>query len=384
LKRGRPGCAWEPRSSGAANALSKTHFHAPPPGSRSGIADYAGPLHRALAGLGEPAADLYHLGNNGLHAEIYALALEKPGVVVLHDAVLHHFLLGSLTREQYIEEFAFNYGAWRRHLAEELWADRSSAGVDPRYFRYSLLKRVVERSKAVIVHNPGAARIAREHGARNVHVIPHYFEPVALPEYADTARFRDRLGVPPTAVLFGIFGYLRETKRVISCLQAFVKLHAVRNNTALLLAGDPVSGDLRRLLETEAARPAIHRMGHLSKQDLLTAASTIDCCLNLRYPAAGETSGIAIRMMGAGRPVIVTESEESGGLPESAVLRVSPGVAEAAGLFDQMAMVTEFPAVAREIGAQAQRHVLRHHSLDAVAKAYWRVLLHPTLLHPAD
>src|SRR5207253_9475044 len=38
---------------------------------------------------------LYHLGNNALHAAIYRRALDEPGVVVLHDAVLQHFLLRS-------------------------------------------------------------------------------------------------------------------------------------------------------------------------------------------------------------------------------------------------------------------------------------------------
>jgi glycosyltransferase involved in cell wall biosynthesis len=362
---------------GAANALSRNRLHAPPPGSRSGIADYAGPLHRALAAFGGAPLDLYHLGNNGLHADIYRQALERPGVIVLHDAVLHHFLLGSLMREQYIEEFVYNYGEWRRHLAEDLWAERSSAGVDARYFQFSLLKRVVERSRAVIVHNPGAARLAREHGAGNIHVIPHYFEPVAMPDHAETARFREQLGVPQGAVLFGIFGYLRETKRVIPCLRAFRRLHAVRPGTALLLAGEPVSVDLRRLLETEAVDSAIYRMGHLTAEELLTATATIDCCLNLRYPPAGETSGIAIRMMGAGKPVIVTTGEENEDLPATTCLRVSHGAAEAAELFDQMAMVTEFPVLAREIGAQARGHVLQNNSLEAVAEAYWRVLNHP-------
>jgi len=354
--------------------LSSAWHHAPPPRSRSGVADYAETLGSALDRFGRPGVDLYHLGNNALHAGIYRQALEKPGVVVLHDAVLHHFFLGSLTREQYVGEFVFNYGEWRRHLAEELWAERSSSGVDPRYFEYPLIRRVAETSRAVIVHNPGAARMAREHGARDFHVIPHFFEPAALPDHADTARFRQWLGVAQGTTLFGIFGYLRETKRVIPCLDAFRRLHAALPGTALLLAGDAVSTVLGRLLTTAADHPAIHRLGHLSESDLRTAASAIDCCLNLRYPGAGETSGIAIRMMGTGKPVMLTAGEESGAIPPPACLRIPPGVAEAAGLFEYMVMVAQFPGIAKEIGAQARRHILEQHSLEAVGRKYWQVL----------
>ena len=36
---------------------------------------------------------LYHMGNSPVHAEIYELAQRLPGIVVLHDWVLHHFKL---------------------------------------------------------------------------------------------------------------------------------------------------------------------------------------------------------------------------------------------------------------------------------------------------
>ena len=87
-------------------------FHAPLPPARTGVADYAAALLADLGGRGQveiaPArcdVALYHLGNNAQHAAIYRRALERPGVVVLHDAVLHHFLLGSLSRADYIEAF---------------------------------------------------------------------------------------------------------------------------------------------------------------------------------------------------------------------------------------------------------------------------------------
>jgi glycosyltransferase involved in cell wall biosynthesis len=349
------------------------NYFAPPAGSRSGVADYAETLRLALGCQGPIPVPLYHLGNNPLHADIYRLALKNPGVIVLHDAVLHHFLLGSLSRADYIEEFVYNYGEWRRELAPELWAERGSSGTDPRYFRYPMIRRVVEGARAVIVHNPGAAEIAREHGATNVHVIPHFYQPVAV-DRAETAYFRERLGVPQGSTLFGIFGYLRETKRLLPSIQAFRRLYKSNPNTALLIAGEAVSADLNRLLQFEANLPSIHRPGHLSEADFKIAAATVDCCINLRYPAAGETSGIAIRLMGAGKPVILSDDLASSEIPPAACLRVTPGVAETAELFDHMTMVAAFPSIAREIGNAAARHIAEHHSLEKVVRKYRQVL----------
>jgi glycosyltransferase involved in cell wall biosynthesis len=356
-------------------------YHAPAPGTRSGIADYAATLRQALqrlghvtAGAGKADIHLYHLGNNRLHEEIYTQALDTPGVVVLHDAVLHHFMLGTLSHEQYISEWLYNYGEWRRDLGEELWRSRARSAFDPRYFQFPMLRRILERARGVIVHNPGAAAIAAAQGASNVAIIPHFFESNdEVSPVPETARFRERIGVSPRATLFGIFGYLREPKRVLTCIQAFKRLHALRPETALLLSGESVSPDLDRVLQFEA-HPTIRRLGHLIERDFTLAASTVDCCLNLRYPGVGETSGIAIRLMGCGKPVVVTDNVENSGFPQTAILRVSAGVAEAAELFDHILLVTEFPRIAREIGNEAQRHIRQHHALEPVAAKYWEAL----------
>jgi hypothetical protein len=170
------------------------------PPARSGVADYAAALQAELRRHGRVKmapehcdVALYHLGNNPLHAEIYRRALERPGVVTLHDAVVHHFLLGQLDEASYIEEFVYNYGEWNRGLAGELWRGRATSATDSRYFRYALLRRVAERARAVVVHNPAAARAVKEHAPEaRVVEIPHLFQAPALAGEEDVARYRRR------------------------------------------------------------------------------------------------------------------------------------------------------------------------------------------------
>src|ERR1035438_8542771 len=107
--------------------------------ARTGVADYAAALLTELRRHGRvevaPAhsdAALYHLGNNGLHAEIYRRAMASPGVVVLHDAVLNHFFLGQLSETGYVDEFVYNYGEWNRDLGRELWRARAGSAADER------------------------------------------------------------------------------------------------------------------------------------------------------------------------------------------------------------------------------------------------------------
>src|SRR5262249_23175591 len=155
---------------------------------------------------------------------------------------------------------------------------------DQRYFAYPMLRRIVERSRAVVVHNPAAARMVREHvqDAR-VEEIPHLFAPPDLPGEAEVLRYRQQLGIPPELFLFGVFGYLRESKRLMAVLEAFAGVRA-----ALLVAGEFVSTDLERAVAPLLHRPGIFRLPHLPEREFWMAARAVDACINLRYPAAGE------------------------------------------------------------------------------------------------
>ena len=354
-------------------------FYAPLPPARTGVADYAAALLAEMKKHGRvevaPAncdVAVYHLGNNALHRDIYRRALERPGVAVLHDAVLHHFLLGQLDEAAYVEEFVYNYGEWNRGLARELWRGRASSGSDRRYFDYPMLRRIVERSRAVVVHNPAAARVVAEHaGQTPVVEIPHLFvSPPGAIGGAEAIRWRQRAGVDVASFLFGVFGYLRESKRLMTVLDAFREVHRACPRTALLIAGEFVSSDLERAVSAMLPSPGIVRRPHLAEREFWLAAGAVDACINLRYPAAGETSGIAIRMMGIGKPVMLTESLECSRFPEDACMRIAPGVAERDSLCEHMMMVASMPDVAAAIGERAAAHILAHHGVEKVAAQY--------------
>jgi len=358
-------------------------FFSPLPPARSGVADYSAALLRALSPLGavkvngrDADVPLYHLGNNRLHGEIYGHALKTPGVAVLHDAVLHHFFLGGENEREYVAEFVYNYGHWSEDLARELWRRRSRSAADPEYFRYPMIKRVAERSRAVIVHNPRAAALVHEHvrGA-TVHEIPHLFAlPPDLPARSEVIRWRAELGVASHTFLVGVFGHLRESKRLLALLRAF---HRARRSAdiVLLVAGDFVSSDLARSVEPMLRDDAgILRIGYLDERDFWLCASAVDACINLRYPMAGETSGIAIRLMGLGKTVLVSAGDETSRFPEAACVRVDPGQAEEEMLCEYLVWLACCPDDCRAIGRRAAEYIREHHSPAHVAGLYWRAL----------
>lgn len=351
-------------------------FFSPMPPVRSGVADYAFALLGALpeeAVLGvDGDVNLYHMGNNGLHAAIYARAMARPGVVVLHDVVLHHFHLGAFSREAYIDEFVYCYGGWYRGMAEALWEGRSRSASDERYFRWPMLRRLAERSRAVIVHNAGAAEmVRREAPEARVEVIPHLPLPAPAVDPVDVERWRAARGVLPSHTLFGLMGYLRESKRVMAVLRVFARLRAMRGDVWLLVAGQVGSSDLERALEPLIGRPGVLREAHLPEGEFQMRAAACDVGVNLRYPGGGESSGMTARWLQLGRPVLVSDTPENAGLP---CPRVATGGSEEEELAALMLWLADSPVRRRECGRAARAWSEREMRLPAIAESYWRVL----------
>jgi hypothetical protein len=350
-------------------------FFSPLPPQRTGVAEYSAHLLDALRVHGDVRlnvsgdVNLYHIGNNHLHSDIYRRALNEPGVIVLHDAVLHHFLLGQLTRNEYIAEFTLNYGSWTAALAADLWNARGLSASDPRYFEHPMLKRICEAATSVIVHNPAAARIVRAHAPQATVVeIPHLHFPEPPSSDADVVEVRRRLSVRPLELLCGLFGHLRESKRVRSVIDA-----CGRAGVRLLIAGN-CPNNLEKALGPLLHAPHVIRCGYTSEAEFRELTHAVDVCANLRYPAAGETSGISIRLMGAGKAVLVTNSEENNRLPEAACVRIEPGVAERDHLTAALHWLREVPSHARAIGVRAAAYIRQEHAPSSVSAAYWSVL----------
>jgi glycosyltransferase involved in cell wall biosynthesis len=235
-----------------------------------------------------------------------------------------------------------------------------------------MLKRIATAARAIVVHNPAAAAIVRKHApeARIVE-IPHLFVPPELPSVVDTLRFRAELGLGPRTLLIGALGHQRESKRLAVVLRAFARVNA---DARLLIAGAFASSDLERALSSQWSGPRILRAGYLPERDFWRYAAAVDLCLNLRYPTAAETSGIAIRLMGIGKPVAFSDGPEIARIPQNACLRIETGPCEEEMLASYITWLARDREAAEQIGRRAATHIAEHHSLEKVAAQYWNLL----------
>lgn len=357
-------------------------YFAPLPPSPSGVADYAATMLAALSARGAVRVNapgdlsLYHIGNNRLHAAIYRRALREPGVVLLHDALLHHLLLGLLEEEAYLEEFTANYGAWTLDLARQLWKGRAQAMSNPLYFRYPLLRSLSRASLGMVVHSAAAAGAVRAHCPdAAILEIPHLNleDPAMSPSAVERERFRrEHLDVSRGEFLLGVYGHLRETKRLASIVAALDAIRALGVPAKLLVAGSFASDDYERALGSVLrAHPAVILRGPSSADEFRLLLAAADACVNLRYPSAGESSGIAVRAMALGVPLIVSEGMEADAGPPGTVVPVQSGPAEVPSLVETLEWLARDPRARAAIAGRAQAHCLETRDPARVCARLW-------------
>ncbi len=172
---------------------------------------------------------IYHMGNSPAHRNIFRMLLAVPGVVVLHDFVLHHFFAAYYLEKlhspaSYIAEMAYNYGtAGEEQARRALHSERQIWEHEP--IRYPLNKRVLDHALGVIVHSEFARRLVHQ---SHPHLpVAKVNLPVAIAEsLPDVQELRERYRIPAGRVVIASLGFGSVAKRIEMVLRAVAALGA--------------------------------------------------------------------------------------------------------------------------------------------------------------
>lgn len=331
----------------------------------------------ALYGAGRYDAVVYQIGNNvDYHAGIYELLLRYPGITVLHEYVLHHLVRGmTLVRGDlagYVEEMRYAYGRTGQAMARR----SLDTGIPLDVWTYPLFERVVDASRGILVHNDCTARrVLASRPLTPIARVPHHLSLGELdtpgPSSGPTAaELRARFGIAPDAFVVGSFGFITPAKRLDVSLRAFARLRREAPNAVYLLVGE-VSPyyDFGSLLTPELSQGVVVA-GRVGIDDFLRLMQVPDVTINLRYPSAGETSGTLIRLLGTGKPVIVSDTGAFSEIPDDCCAKVDLDETEEELLLAYLRRLATDEEMRRRLGDNARRHVLTHHTLDGSARGY--------------
>jgi glycosyltransferase involved in cell wall biosynthesis len=355
-------------------------YFSPLPPERSGIADYSALLLPALrrhleihvAKRGDRAPDgdvaLYHVGNNPeAHDWIVRELRRRPGVVVLHDFVLHDLVaamtLGRGDTEAYVAAMERESGLHGRLLALSVVDGRAPQLWEPRAADFPLTSDVLAHATAVIVHSRYVEDRVRGLGfTGRVSRIPH----PAWPAPAVDAVELD--GSP----VIGCFGHLNPSKRIPQLLEAFGRLRTRHPRARLLLVG-PMSQrfDLRgQPAAGLAPKGAVVREEYVHEDRLWALMAAADICVSLRSPTMGETSGTCIRALALGKPLVVSDVGWFAELPDGVALRVPVDDDEVEVLTAALELLAADEPVRATLGEAARAYAASELDLERVADRY--------------
>jgi glycosyltransferase involved in cell wall biosynthesis len=351
----------------------KVAYYSPFPPERTGIADYSALLLPALRerldvvvpARGKRASadvSVYHVGNNPeFHGWIVDALRREPGVVVLHDFVLHHLVAGlTLARKDvngYLRAMEREAGLPGRLLAlgvvdgcvPPLWSTRPED--------FPLAGEILELATGLIVHSQHVRDRARAAGFRGP--IWHVPMPTWPAPDVEPARLE---GDP----VIGSIGFLNANKRIPQLLEAFAVLRRRHPRARLVLAGPEAAGlELEGRIAALGLEHAVERHGYVDEDALWSIIAACDACVSLRWPTMGETSAGVIRVLSLGKPLVVSDVDAFAELPDEAVLKVKPDEREVESLAATLLLLAD-PERRAALGG----HAVPQHELGHVADLY--------------
>lgn len=353
------------------------------------------PIHRAETFLERHAArpydvTVYQLGNGSAHDFLYPLLEKVPGLLVLHDLVLHHarartFLASPAARAYaqapwsdelrrdaerdltaYETEVARTYPDEARRIVE---TQLGTVG-DLLPYAYPLFGAPVAAARVTGVHNAFMAdAVAEEVKGARVALLP--MPASATPVDAAARRtLRASYGFGENQLVVGAFGLLTREKRVETLARAVARAAAGVPDVRLLLVGPvPDPAGLARTLKEAGVAERTVVTGHVPFASLAPHLEAADVVVQLRYPTARETSAALLRALAQGRPTVISDLEHLSDIPDDAVVRAD--VADEEGAVTRALLrLAARPEARTRLGRAAAAFVRSQHAPERSASAY--------------
>jgi|SRR5438093_5483072 len=310
---------------------------------------------------------VYQLGNAPCHDYVWAYLAAFPGLVVLHDARLHHARARKLLKDRrfndYRRELAYDHPDQRPDVAE--YAVEGLSGSI--YYFWSMLRVVMQTARLVAVHNTRvAADLRSEYAGIAVEAIRMGVAPVNAD--ADARRLvRHALEMPDDAVVFAAFGKATSEKRLPAILAALRALRREGLNVWLLIVGE-TDGPFT------VPADGVRAVGYVSDAAIGAYLHAADACLCLRWPTALETSASWLQCLAASRATVISDLPHLVDIPSTVALRIDL-LNEEHDLSGTMRRLASDRQLRDDLGRSGHSYWAAGHTLQAMAEDYERLLI---------
>ncbi len=300
-------------------------------------ADFSGHMH-LISDLDKDALrnrlDLlvYQSGNNvRFHGELLEMFKKYPGVLEIHDFAMHHYLAESTyarkNYEEYVRIMAYCHGKRGEITARNFLAGEGRAPWENDALRYNVNKYLVDGATAVITHSDMASQMIQAVSPdKPIINIPLHTADIPENPAQYQKECRQKLGLKEDLLVLGSFGYATRAKRIPEIVEALGRYYSQSGKDFhYYIVGKVEEMDVNpeRLAKQLGIGDKVTVTGFTDLETFKKYMGACDICFNMRYPTQGESSASLHRILGMGKPVIVSQIGSFEEYPDDIVLKIS-------------------------------------------------------------
>ena len=316
---------------------------------------------------------LYQMGNNTAYHKYMDTFIQRyPGVVTLHDYVLHHFYAEVFAEEKRYDEYQVAMESYYGHLGRQLaTAFRRGVRCDYVFYQIPFYQRVVNPSLGTIVHdNYVKTKLLQYNPSYQIEMIPMGLIPPDLSAY-DVAELRDKHKIPQNSFTIASFGFIIQGKRIQELLQTFATfVQDVSAALCLLVGQESPDFDVRQLIQELQIEDNVIITGYTPYNEFLEYIALSDVCVNLRYPTVRATSANILKIMAFTKPVLISDLCELLDIPDTCCMKIPLNETEEETLLQAFYTLYNDPEHRKTLGTNARNFVEEQHSVQQAADKY--------------
>lgn len=320
---------------------------------------------------------VYQVGNNiEYHEGVVKEFLKYPGILELHDFSLHHYLAESTFArgkyDEYIRIMKYCHGSNGEKTAKDLIEGKIAAPWETQSERYTVNKHLIDKAKAVIVHSDMAKQMVK--GIRpevKVINIPLHTTAIQKNYKKFLTECKKKLDISQDILVMGSFGYANSSKRISPILNALSLFKKRRDRKFCYYVVGKVQGiDIDKMATDLGIKDDVVVTGFIDLDDFKVYMGACDFCFNLRYPTQGESSASLHRMLGMGKPALVTDIGTFEEYSEDFVIKISHDDNEIEDIYAAICKLNDNKKLIAEMSNKAYEYAIKNCSLDHNAKKY--------------
>ena len=341
---------------------------------------------------------IYNMGNYlPYHKNIYSVLQQKPGIVIFHDYIYHHFFLElyyATNPDKYFELLEIYYGKKCRKgdgYKKNIWQENSIL------INYPLFEPLVKNNYGFITHSNWVAEKINQFIPERIQVLrlPFFILPSvhndSIPvrfQEAGEARASSRSGAyiqyvsserstqqsqslkgdgyntPKTKIRLLSYGHMNSTRGIENIVELLNKNSEIAHKIQYDVIGE--FGDkayqefLINLINSYSLQEIIHFHDYVDDAKLYQYLKDADICINLRYPAMESASASLIEQMYFGKAIMVTDTGSYSEFPTSVINKVTPN--DPMSLEKSLINLVENIDLRNHLAQNSKNYVVTHHS----------------------